>query len=471
MFFVNNQTYVIFTKIALIGTILLFIGTLILPWQNLLIFLAGLSAIGFFIFIARYPQWGLYLLAFSLPATSWFFYPGNFKIPFVDIIGIFVFCAFCSRLIYLSRANISQFKKEFNFPVLLPYLAFLTVAFLSALYSGRAEESTWYVVRWIVMFYFIYIFLPVNIIRDKKHLQGVIVSIVLSALAVSLMGLASLPQQDSNNEFVRIKPIAIAGIYPIEENQKHISETVLTALALVLAWPLLSGKRKIPTKIWALSAFFALIALGSFARTAWIVLALQACLIIIYYYCHDRINWQKIAAIILILLTISLPAFWYMTKLQTSSTGIGSTESRWLMTVIGFQGWQEHFWLGMGPGRFEPMLETNIYFFAKYGRTFDAHGILQKISTETGILGLAAFFWLSGLIFCKLGALIFKLKQRRQEQEILFYVSLAAVSIFMFEFFDTFYYKGKLWLIVGVALAAAKLINEGKLAPKNYASN
>ncbi len=429
------------------------------PWQVIIALLFPIVLMT----TAIYPHWGVYLLAFFLPTTSWYFYFGKLEIPFVDLLGLFLLVSFISRLLYLWSVNYQQFKKEFHWPILVPYLVFLGISFLSALQVDTPMDSIWYTVRWIVIFYIIYIFLPFNIIKEKKHLKGVIVSLILSALAVSAIGLASLPQQDFYNEFVRIKPISIFGIYPIEQNQKHISETIVSILFLLFTLPFLLKNKLSKKLIYGLFIFFCLVVLGSFARTAWLVLILQLLLFGWYMVKRNKIQLQHFLMTVILFFIIMLPATYYMAVLQSSPLSVGSTESRILMTQIGGQAFLGKPFLGQGAGHFEELIQDNIYFIAKYGRFLDAHGLIQKISTELGILGLVAFGWIIGNIFYKLTFLFNRLKERIVEQEILFYIMLSAGGILLFEFFDTFYYKGKLWFIIALSLVAIKLIKEKKL--------
>lgn len=422
----------------------------------------GVISIAAFSFLIFYPRFGLYALAFFLPVTSWYFYIGTFEIPLVDIVGLALFSAFVMRSLYFLFFNRQRFA-QITLPLFAPFLLFLGIYFLSAAQTSYWAESLWYTVRWIVMFYFVYIFLPVNIIISKRELKGVIVSLILSALVVSAMGLISLTQQDFANEFVRIKPIEIFGIYPIEQNQKHISETILSSLFLLLALPLLQ-KRPLPK--WLLAALFiflSIIALGSFARTAWIVFSLQLIALTWYLLRTARVRQQSVAIAAVIIALVLLPAAVYMLSVQLSNLGVGSTESRWLLASIGASAFLEHPLLGIGAGQFEPLIEHNLRFMAKYGRFLDAHGVVQKITTETGILGLTAF-----VVFCVAIALVFArtwqaLRAQANLQALMLYFFISAAGIFLFEFFDTFYYKGKLWFIIGLALAVTALVRQGRL--------
>lgn len=410
--------------------------------------------------LACYPRAGLYLLAFSLPVTSWYFTFGETEIPWVDIVGLTLLAAYGVRLAvrFLTTGTLGDERPAL--PLALPFAALLAAAVLSLLTARDPGLGVWYIVRWFLPLYFVYVVLPYNLITDTKTLRRTVAALIAAVGMVAAMGLASLPGQDIYNEFVRIRPVPIAGIYPIEENQKHIAETIVSSVFLIYAWVLLRGRRHLPAGAHAAVAFFAVIALGSFARTAWLVLAMQATVFCYYQVKRGRWRWDYIAGTALAVAVLALPAVWYMFALHTSRFGVGSTESRWLMTTIGLEAFARNPITGLGPGSFESLLRDNIYFFAKYNRTLDAHGIIQKVSTEMGLLGLAALGWIAYAVAQALRQAWRATADRIRAQEVLLYIVLSVGGVFIFELFDTFYYKGKLWFLVGLALAAARLASQ-----------
>ena len=459
IFFINKKKLpiiAIFTAIAIIFASLLFFDNI---WQ----FLAIFSVIIVITALAYKPIIGLSILAFLLPATNWNLYFQSLEIPAVDLAGLTLLVIFSLRLVFLWFYNKKQFNAAFKLPIFIPYLIFLAVCLFSSLQAPYVGPSLYYTARWVVFFYAVYIFLPYNIIQNKQDLKKIIASILLSALVVSVMGIISLTQQDFYNEFVRIKPIAINNIYPLGDNQKQISEILIISVFLVFAWSKLQIKKMPKFFYYTLFIFFSLIIIGGFSRAAWIVLFLQLSIYCIYKIKTDIIwrNFLKKYMLLwfLLVVVIFMPLTYYMVNLQFSWIGASSTESRVVLNDIGWQAFLDYPLLGRGSGQFEKIVEDNIYFMAKYNRYLDAHGILQKISTELGLIGLISFFGiLCAAVISRVKKIFTALSNEKNTQEFLLYFILSSGGIFLFQFFETSFYKGKVWFTVALLLTAVKLI-------------
>jgi O-antigen ligase len=97
----------------------------------------------------------------------------------------------------------------------------------------------------------------------------------------------------------------------------------------------------------------------------------------------------------------------------------------------------------------------NIRFGANYGDPLDSHGIWQKIIAENGFFGVLTFLIFITLLFRQLYRAI---KKYRAEAGLLLPLAVGALGGFVYQCFNTSYYKGKLWLPIAVALVAVKLI-------------
>lgn len=444
--------------------------------------LAGALSAGIVLLVllfAYYQEIGLYVLAFSIPITNWYIpveifninylgFAKDFRVPFVDLVGIFLFVGFLARQIYYIFYDREKFKK-LQWPVIGAFLCFFAIALLSAINAHSWFGSVWYSVRWLLFFYFVYICLPVNIISSKKVLRNVMISFVLSGLAISLMGLASLFQQDWDNDFVRFKPIGFWGIYPIGYNQKQISELLVSAVLLVLAlkyWFVSRWSRGI---IYGLYILFMIVLLGSFSRAAWLIAFFQLIFFLVYYRREIFSSYKKTIVVVTILCLLLIPLSYYMIALQGSSVGLSSNKHRFLLNNIAWQGFVNHPLIGSGSGDYFYLEEQSIRYQATHAGPMDSHGIWQKIGSEMGALGLLTFLAFISFLGCYVYRKFKEIPSIR-DKSLLIYLTVAVASIFLFEFFDTQFYRGKLWFVAGLMLAGVKVLNNKKMDYKERLS-
>ena len=111
-------------------------------------------------------------------------------------------------------------------------------------------------------------------------------------------------------------------------------------------------------------------------------------------------------------------------------------------------------WFGYGPGMYTSVLADTYAFVADFGEPLDAHGIIQKVVLETGIVGLAALSAFFGWLFAALSRLMRRESEHRALLETLFLTVLGAL---VFQLFSTSYFTSILWLPVGLSFAAIAL--------------
>jgi O-antigen ligase len=143
------------------------------------------------------------------------------------------------------------------------------------------------------------------------------------------------------------------------------------------------------------------------------------------------------------------------------SIGVSSTENRWLLSQIAVKAWQQEPFLGQGSGIFYRLVEENIRFRAKYGDPLDSHGVGQKILAENGILGIFSFAAFCLAIFLSLHKGVVYLKGKK-EFHLALLLSLGALAGFVFQLFNTSYYKGKMWLPIALALVTINIFTTKK---------
>ncbi|MEI7620149.1 MAG: O-antigen ligase family protein [Candidatus Falkowbacteria bacterium] len=451
-----KYTWLIFSALLLVAALFL-----VIPYPLLIAISVGVLAI--LLTFSIKPEWGLYLLAFSLPLINWNFDWNSLSVSFVEILALLLLISFILHHLYFFFQGKNIWQK-IKLPLWQPFLLFLIAAAISSLLGRYVMSSSWYTIRWLLFFYLAYLAVPYNIIKDGRILKNTIIALTLSGLGLAVMGIVSLTYQDWYNSFFRIQPTALFGIYPVGSNHNLIAEFLVIITFLVLSLKHWSHSLRVNRFINILFLFFMAVTFGTFSRTAWIVLGMGACLYLFLdtVYLKRKIwSSKNIIFAILISVVILVPFIMRMTSLQAEN--VSSTENRLLLTQIAWRSFLKHPIVGSGPGMFVTLVSDNVRFTAKYGDPLDSHGVWQKLIAEVGFLGTASFVIFIGLIFWNLYR---ALKIYKKETQLLLPLSIAVLGGFVYQFFNTSYYKGKLWVPIAVALAAMNLLQQ-KYAKKN----
>ena len=95
----------------------------------------------------------------------------------------------------------------------------------------------------------------------------------------------------------------------------------------------------------------------------------------------------------------------------------------------------------------------------EFGDPLESHGFVQKLLTETGILGLISF--VSLLIYLGNKHLQGYAKAKfLTNKRIITCLMMVFVGLVLFELFSTSYFVANMWLPIGVGLAGVKLYSE-----------
>ncbi len=411
--------------------------------------LAALILLGLFIYR---PKVGLYLMALTLPVIGFDLKFFGLEIPPIDFIALLLFFAFAFKTLYSLLFKPNE-KLKIKWPLFLPFILFLGISFLSSIFSGNPYYSLWYFCRWPLFLYLAYVFLPYNLIRDQKTLKKVIIAATASSLVVLFFGFLSLYGQDWRDSFFRIRSLSLGGIFPFGENHNLIAEFLNFGVFFILSLRILAKDKRF--KRFLDIAFF-LSVLGiimTFSRSGWIILAAQSLVYIGLYFRDKKVKARELIVAGLLLIILVSPLFIKMTRLQAEN--VSSTENRWLLTEISLEAFSEKPILGYGSGYFIRLVESNVRFRAKYGAPIDSHGVLQKVLAENGLLGLLAYIF---LLLVLLKTFYLALKKYHHKFPWLAPLIIGATGSLFFQFLNTSYYKGKVWLPIVLVLLSIKLL-------------
>jgi len=130
-----------------------------------------------------------------------------------------------------------------------------------------------------------------------------------------------------------------------------------------------------------------------------------------------------------------------------------SNYNRLVLSEISWNAFAESPWIGHGPGAFQDIVGNTFVFVVDFGDPLDSHGFVQKILVEHGGLGLLAYVaFLIALMLIFFVA--WSQEKNKKEQMQLLSLFIMYIGIIVFELFSTSYYLSRVWIPIGIALAA-----------------
>ena len=122
-----KSNWLIFSAVVLLAALWL-VGSYLLP-----VAIGGGVLLVLLIFSIRL-DWGLYILAFSLPLINWNFTWNSLSVSFVEIIALLLVVAFVLHHSY-SFCRGQNIWRKIKLPLWQPFLIFIIAAAISSLFS------------------------------------------------------------------------------------------------------------------------------------------------------------------------------------------------------------------------------------------------------------------------------------------------------------------------------------------------
>lgn len=411
-------------------------------------------------------RWNLWLLGFLFPfqgirlvlpafhdATLLSFFPDGIDQSLGNMVALCIGVAFALRwfVAWLRGAH-----RPLSWPLFGAIAFFWLSAFLSSI---NAEDSRVLSVKYalypIMFCYLFYVFLPAQMVRSREDFFSLLRGMSIAGILTAIMGTASLFFGEVIG-FRRVAPLPLFGIWPLGANHNLLAETLVATVPLVILLALQQTHERRKRILLFFAGCMAVVALLTFARTAWIAFSLMGAAAFVFFsQATLRRTWRQL--IVAAMLLVPLAAILLFSVL--SRVEQGSTASRLAMTQFAAYLFSTHPILGAGAGTFVERLGGNTDFLQDFGDPLDAHGLGQKVIAEQGILGMLciAFF------FVRLGMVLWRrLKETTDAagQHVLLLCGLAALGMIAYELFNTTYYSAKVWLPIGVLLAAVPLFGK-----------
>lgn len=442
--------------IALIGLLVLSLGFFVSDEYMWMLFAVIALAVVITIFIFDL-KFGLYILAFLYPFMYWQVVYGSWNVPYGDLLALIIFVAWVMKRLYLRMARGERLRKD-EFPLLLPMILFIASAALSLINIPYEDFNAGvkYIFRPMIFFYLMFIILPYNIIDSKKVLLRVLKVLFWLGMFVSAMGFWSLLFPEIKG-LRRAVPISVFGTYPLGVNHNLLAEVLITLIPIAFIF-FAREKDQFKKTLYLLSGLFMIgINLLTLSRAGWIAIIVEG---IVFAYIFRKQAKKILSGYgLAIIIAALLPFIIVMYKLVTSYTSIAATSTRLKLIDIGIAMFNEAPLIGKGVNTFIPTVFNTFWFIIEYGTTLDAHGFIFKVLPEQGIIGLATFLFLLVSAFW----MLFKRYVKAQKTDpnwafVVIVLSVAALGGIVFQITGTSYYIGKMWLPIGIALAASKFL-------------
>ncbi len=405
------------------------------------------------IFVAPFIGWVVSLSTGTVEIGERVF-GGSIDVPMADLIALIALAAWAFRLLFVWHK-----RKQNDWKPWLPLgvsFGLLVAAHLLSVFS-LAEPNPLVVIKYslrpVLFSYMAWVLLPANFLRSRRRFLTTLGIIISSGFIFALDGLRSLFVFD--DALHRARPLPIFGISPIGTNHNVLAEWLVFVAPIALCAAQLIEDKRARRIMYGIAGFITLIALLTFARSAWITLVIQvACLI---YFNYRRELKRHLRSLITAVVLVS-PLAVYMVAFSSRTEIQGSTDARKMLAGIAWSLFTNNPLVGAGAGTFVERVGATWIFAYEFGAPLDSHGILQKLIAETGLVGLAAF----GILLVVLGRWCWRMwnafKVDSVERRAFACLVVATVGAFSYQIFNTTYWSAKLWLPVGILFAGARIL-------------
>lgn len=440
--------------------------------------LALIGVIVAFLFAFRYTYLAFYVgigltpflgFTLSIPAGHLLFgeraFGGSIDMSVAEAVLFVVLAAWAVKLfLFWFRRRDDQWRPRL--PLIASYAA-LVLAHLASAFSPLLPDPlvvAKFAFRPVLFNYLAFIALPVNLLKSRRRLVSAIGIIAGVGTLAAATGFVSIFTANGGGfSLGPAHPIALFGVSALGVNHNELAELLVFTTLTTLAFAELVRDERMRAVARASAVFQFGIGLLTFTRTAWIVYALEAVILLSTIWREDakrRVRAIAIAALFLLPLAAAMAAY------SLSETAASSSSTRLMLSEIAWNLFLSSPWFGAGAGSFLDRVGSTRIFLQEYGAPLDSHGVLQKVGAETGMLGLLALGAVV-LHFAALARRNFRMITSVPAQRAFVLLAAGAAGSMCYQIFNTAYWTGDMWLPVGLALAAANVLKE---APRDTIS-
>lgn len=441
----------ILANISLLSVAIIFsVLFVILLAVNFEVGLIGMLIIGFF--HSWEIDFAVYSWARDIP------YLPTINAPVVDFLAVILLSAVLIIGLLNQKWFRERIKELWRVPGFFSYLLFLTAAFVSAFLAYHNGDVLAFKSWWRPYMFVYAAFVLPFIFNNKNNTAFIKFFRVLCGvgIGVAIFGALSLLTGQSGDAIWRVTPFAIFGFAPLGYNHNLLAEVLVTT---VPAFLVLAGLQTGPDgakKFYIYSLVgVVIITLLTLSRAAWLALMVTFG---VWFWIHHQKNIihflvKKNQWLVAVAAVFFMSIAGYMVYFLGTGTALSSTAARFDVTRVVALYVQRQPWFGYGPGSYIDVVGDTALLQLEYGDALDAHGFVQKIILETGVVGLFLFIFFLGII---IRALYQVVKKTTSETERLIFSGLFAMvtGSVVFQLFNTSYFNSVFWIPIGLASAA-----------------
>jgi hypothetical protein len=414
--------------------------------------------ITFAVLVALIPFSGIMV---SIPLGSSGFaeraFGGSIDLQLVDVVAVILMLAWAAKVVFLwvRRGDENWAPK---FPLIIPMLGLVVAHFLSAFSPLNPDKVlvVKYALRPVFFSYLAFVVLTANLVRSPRRVKMALGAVAATGVLYALVGLASLAMPQTNG-FGAV-PLPIFGTAALGDNHNLLAEWLCFSALGTIALAFLSREARAVRLLGYAAALQGLVALLSFARTAWIVMAIEVVVLLVTVWREEA---KRYAATILIALLCILPAAVIMAKFSAGATAASSNSTRLMLSEIAVNLWTQSPIVGAGAGTFVTYVSQTLVFAIEFGSAIDSHGFLQKILAETGLIGLIALAAFAIAAVRTLRRELAHFHPPSAARNAVIVLAIAAGGAFVYQLFNTDYWSGKLWFPIGILFASMIALRNG----------
>ena len=438
-----------------------------IPFAPIVLF--GAIVAIFFAYQYIYTSFGLAValtpflgLTISIPTGELLFgkraFGGAIDISLAESVCFIVLAAWACKLFFLwSKRGDQQWYPRL--PLAESYLA-LVLAHIASGLSRLLPDPVLvakYAMRPILFNYLAFIALPVNLIKSKSRLMTIMSIFVAIGVFAAANGLVAMVFPPGGGFIGRARPMPIFGYSALGENHNSLGDLMVVTAPFALALAELVRDDRHRRILHLAAGFMFVMGLLTFSRSTWLVFILQA----IFLSCTEwRETFKKHLSQILTVSVLAIPLALGMSYFAfASETAKSSNSTRLVLAGIAQDLFLSSPWLGAGAGSFVDRVGSTNLFVTEFGAPLDSHGFIQKVAAEAGLIGLTALatvvlhlFWLFYRGGKKIG--------RGPAHRAYVLCVAGACGVLFYQVFDTDYWTGKMWLPIGIALAAIPILSK-----------
>ncbi len=431
----------------------------------------GLGFLLAILFVWRFPFGSLYMAFCSLlltgiivPISTGTLQFGErafgtaIEVSLGELVMLVVMLGWALRLVTLRDTKAQGVARPW-LPLSLGFAALIGAHFLSV-FSPALPDPVMvikYTLRPVLFVYLAAVVLPANFVRSWRRMDEACLVLVLVSGWFALDGIRSLFMVGGDAlGLYRAHPLTLFGLNPLGGNHHALAELMVLAAPLALALATRATEVRLRRVYYVAAIIFWGIALLTFARAAWLVVAVQVLFLALFVWR----DWMRAHVRVLVLAGLSLiPFVFYMTWFSLGPGVADSTSARSLLVQVAWNFFRDSPLIGVGAGTFRERLSHIWAFTVEFGAAEDAHGMWQKMGAETGLVGLSALvftFW--SLISLIRGQWRRLLSDSREARWFLCLVA-SVIGALTYQFFSTSLWSPRVWISVGLLLAGIRLLH------------